>query len=57
MIAKVQMKKNRMFPINIISDLQKESAQAQLLMNSQEEGRKEAAATQENFQVEIKDEN
>lgn len=57
LIAKVQMTKNKMFPIKIISGLQEESAQAQLSMNSQEEGRKEAIVTQVNFQEEIKDEN
>ena len=55
LIAKVQMTNNRMFPLKIRSDL-KEGAQAQLLMNSQEDGRKEAVVTQVNFQAEVKDE-
>ena len=56
LIAKVQMTDNRMFPLKIISDLQKEGAQAQLSMNSQENGRKGEAVTQVNFQAEVKDE-
>lgn len=56
LIAKVQMTYNRMFPLKIRSDL-KEGAQAQLSMNSQEDGRKGAAVTQVNFQAEVKDEN
>eukprot|EP00253_Pinus_taeda_P035154 PITA_35154 len=57
LIAKVQMTENRMFPLKIISDLQKEGTQLQLSMNSQEEGRKKATVTQVNLQVEVKDEN
>ena len=45
-----------MFPLKIISNLQKEGAQAQLSMNSQENGRKGAAVTEVKFQVEVKDE-
>ena len=43
--AKVQMTDNRMFPLKIRLDLQKEGAQAQLSMNSQENGRKGAVVT------------
>eukprot|EP00253_Pinus_taeda_P018528 PITA_18528 len=57
LIAKVHMTDNRMFSMKIISYLQKECAQAQLSMNSQENGRKGAVVTQVNFQVEVKDEN
>ena len=57
LIAKVQMTNNIMFPLKLKSDLQKEGAQAQLSMNSQENGRKYAAVTQVNFQEEVKDEN
>ena len=55
LITKVQMTNNRMFPLKIISDFQKEGAEAQLSMNSQEDGRKEAVVTQVNFQAEVKD--
>ena len=51
------MTNNRMFPLKIISDLQKEGAQARLSMNSQEDGRKGATVTQVNFQEKVKDEN
>jgi len=51
------MTENRNFPLKIISDLQKKGAQAQLSMNSQEDGRKEAAVTQVNLQAKVKDEN
>jgi len=51
------MIENRMFLLKLISDLQKEGAQAQLSMNSQENGRKGAAVTQVIFQTELKDEN
>ena len=51
------MTNNRMFPLKIISDLQKEGAQAQLSMNSQEAARKEAAVIQVNFEAKVKDEN
>jgi len=57
LIAKVQMIENRMFPLKIISDLQEKGAQAQLSMNSQENGRKGAVVTPVNFQAEVKDEN
>ncbi len=57
LIAKVQMKNNRMFPLKIRSDLKEEGAQAQLSMNSQEDGRKDAIVTQVNYQAEVKDEN
>eukprot|EP00253_Pinus_taeda_P033405 PITA_33405 len=57
LIAKVQMTNNRMFPLKIISYLQKAGAQAKLSMNSQEDGRKDPVVTQVNFQAEVKDEN
>ena len=57
LIAKVQMTNNRMFPLNIRSDLEEEGAHTQLSMNSQEDGRKEVAITQVNYQAEVKDEN
>ena len=50
------MTDNRMFPLKIRLDLE-EGAQAQLSMNSQEDGRKEVVVTQVNFQAEVKDEN
>ena len=55
MITKVKMTNNRMFPLKIILDLLKEGAQAQLFINLQEDGRKEAVVTQVNFQAEVKD--
>lgn len=57
LIAKVQMTNNIMFPLKIISDRQKEGTQAQLSMNSQEDGSKKAAVRQVKFQAEVKDEN
>eukprot|EP00253_Pinus_taeda_P017123 PITA_17123 len=56
LIAKVQMTNNRMFHLNIRLNLKEEGAQAQLSMNSQEDGRKEAVITQVNYQAEVKDE-
>lgn len=50
------MTDNRMFPLKIRSDLE-EGAQAQLSMNSQEDGRKGATVTKVNFQAKVKDEN
>jgi len=55
LIPKVQMTNNRMFPLKLKSNLQKEGAQAQLPMNSQEDARKNAAIIQVNFQAEVKD--
>ena len=57
LIAKVQMTNNRMIPLKIRSYLQREGAQAQLSMNSQEDGIKEAVVTQVNYQAQVKDEN
>ena len=46
-----------MFPLKIRSIFKEEVSQAQLSMNSQEDGRKEASVTEVNYQSEVKDEN
>ena len=43
------MTNNRMFPLKIRLGLKEEGAQAQLSMNSQEDGRKDAGITQVNY--------
>jgi len=57
LIAKVHMTNNRMCPLKIRSYLKEEGAQAQLSMNSQEVGSKDATLTQVNCKKEVKDEN
>ena len=57
LIEKVHMTRNIMFPLKIKSDLKEEGAQAQMSMNSQEDGRKVATVTKVKFRAEVKDEN
>ena len=57
LIANIQMTNNRIFPLKIRSDLKEEGPDAQLSLNSQEDGRKDVAITQVKYQVEIHDEN
>lgn len=56
LIAKVQMRRNKMLLLEIKPYLKEEGAQEQLTMDSQDE-RMVAIVTQTNFQTEVKDEN
>ena len=57
LIEKVQIRSYRMFPLKIKSSLKEECAHTQLSMNSPEDGRKDVAVTQVNFQAKVKAEN
>jgi len=48
---------NRIIPLKIKPYLKEECVQAQLSMNSQEDGKKVVVLIQANFQAEAKDEN